>query len=301
MDSLRSNGIIARLSLFLLFITGCYSVKKQPGLPVTSFDKQGHRGCRGIMPENTIPAMLRALDLGCNTLEMDIAITADEKAILSHEPFYNHEITTLPNGDSIREEDERQYNIHRMTYAETLKFDVGLKPHPRFPQQQKMAVTKPLLLDMVRSVESYVKEKGLRAPFYNIETKTLPATDDIFHPAPEKFVDLLMNEILKAGISSRVIIQSFDFRTLQIIHRKFPGTKTAMLIEEDDTRTLEQQLDALGFLPDIYSPAYALVTKEAISYCHNRHIKVVPWTVNDQAKKDQLKLLGVDGIITDFP
>src|SRR5687768_11845425 len=111
---MRSNGIIGFV-LLLLFITGCHSVKKQPVLPISSFDKQGHRGCRGIMPENTIPAMLRALDLGCTTLEMDAAITSDEQVILSHEPFYNHEITTLANGDSIREEDERSYNIYRMT------------------------------------------------------------------------------------------------------------------------------------------------------------------------------------------
>jgi glycerophosphoryl diester phosphodiesterase len=154
---------------------------------------------------------------------------------------------------------------------------------------------------MIRSVESYVKEKGLPAPYYNIETKTQPSTDGLFHPAPKKFVDLLMKEVINAGLSSRVIIQSFDFRTLQVIHREFPGIKTAMLIEEDDKRTLEQQLDALGFSPDIYSPAFALVTKDVISYCHNRHIQVIPWTVNDKTTQEQLKLLGVDGIITDFP
>ncbi|MEO6637858.1 MAG: glycerophosphodiester phosphodiesterase family protein, partial [Ginsengibacter sp.] len=101
------------------------------------FDFEGHRGCRGLMPENTIPAMLKALDLGVNTLEMDVVITADKKVVVSHEPFFNHEITTLPSGKTFDEKDEMQYNIYHMTYDSVLKFDVGIKPNPRFQFQQK--------------------------------------------------------------------------------------------------------------------------------------------------------------------
>ncbi len=118
------------------------------------FDIDGHRGCRGLMPENTIPAMLKAIDLGVNTLEMDVVITADDKVVVSHEPFFNHEITTLPSGKTFEEKDEKQYNIYRMTYDSVLKYDVGIKPHPRFPLQQKMNVQKPLLSVLIDSMEA---------------------------------------------------------------------------------------------------------------------------------------------------
>ncbi|MCY7329566.1 MAG: glycerophosphodiester phosphodiesterase, partial [Saprospiraceae bacterium] len=92
-----------------------------------TFDLQGHRGCRGLMPENTIPAMLRAVDLNVNTLEMDVVITADGQVILSHEPFFNHEITTKPDGTPVTGVEEKQLNIYKMTYAQTTRYDVGLR------------------------------------------------------------------------------------------------------------------------------------------------------------------------------
>ena len=112
---------------------------------------------------------------------------------------------------------------------------------------------------------------------------------------------MLMNVINGANISDRVIIQSFDFRTLQILHKRYPAVKTAALVEDFDKRSLEEQLKALGFKTTIYSPHYSLVNKELINKCHDQQIKVIPWTVNDKAAIDQLKALGVDGIITDYP
>jgi glycerophosphoryl diester phosphodiesterase len=138
-------------------------------------------------------------------------------------------------------------------------------------------------------------------PFYNIETKTMPATDNIYHPPPEEFVELLMAVIRSKGIEQRVIIQSFDFRTLQYLHRHYPKMRTAMLIEDFDKRSLEDQLKALGFIPTIYSPDYSLVNEELLKKCHRQNIKVIPWTVDDKATIEKLKALGVDGIITDYP
>src|SRR6188474_3759231 len=102
------------------------------------FDIQGHRGCRGLMPENTIPAMIKALDLGVTTLEMDVVISKDNKVVVSHEPWFESEITTKPDGSFIKPGEAMQYNIFQMSYDEVLKYDVGMKTHPRFPQQQKM-------------------------------------------------------------------------------------------------------------------------------------------------------------------
>lgn len=265
------------------------------------FDKQGHRGCRGNMPENTIPAMLHALDLGVTTLEMDIVFTKDSVAILSHEPFFNHEITTKPDGSFIDEKEERNYNIFKMTFAETQQYDVGLKPHPRFPQQQKMAAHKPSLAALLDSVKLYMMQSRRPFPYYNIETKTQPLTDNIYHPAPGPFVDMLMKIILEKGIEESTIIQSFDVRTLQYLHQHYPGIQTALLIEDYDKRSLEEQLKWLGFDPTIYSPDYSLVNNELIKKCHQKNIKVIPWTVDDKDKITELKKMGVDGIISDYP
>ena len=266
-----------------------------------TFDKEGHRGCRGLMPENTIPAMLHAVELGVTTLEMDAVITKDGQVILSHEPFFNHEITTKPDGHFIREEEEKKYNIFQMTYAETKGYDVGLKPHPRFPQQVKMAVHKPLLSDVIDSVEGYCRQHHIHPPQYNIETKSMPASDGIYHPAPDVFVETLIQVILQKNITNRVIIQSFDFRTLRYLHQHYPQFKTAMLIEDFDKRNFKDQLLDVGFTPTIYSPEASLATKERIEECHQVKMKVIPWTVDDPALMKQLIKDGVDGIISDYP
>jgi glycerophosphoryl diester phosphodiesterase len=292
---------VAELLLLVALVFACHASKKvsDPLLPV--FDIEGHRGCRGLMPENTIPAMMKALELGVTTLEMDAVITKDKQVILSHEPFFNHEITTAPDGKYVTEHDERNLNIYHMTYAQTQTYDVGLKPHPRFPNQRRLKATKPLLKEVIDNVEAYHKLNGGQPVFYNIETKSNPATDNQYHPVPEEFVNMLMKVVNSARISDRVIIQSFDFRTLQVLHKKYPTVKTAALIEDYDKRPLEDQLKALGFFPTIYSPAYSLVTKELVEHCHERKIKIIPWTVNDKAAIDSLKAKGVDGIITDYP
>lgn len=265
------------------------------------FDKEGHRGCRGLMPENTIPAMIKATDFGVNTLEMDIVFTSDNVAILSHEPFFNHEITTKPDGKFIDEKDEKNYNIYKMTFAETQRYDVGLKPHPRFPEQQKLKVSKPSLAAVIDSVEAYTASKNLPKVYYNIETKTDPATDKTYHPAPAAFVEMLMKVINEKGIADRAIIQSFDMRTLKYLHKKYPAVKTALLIEVTNKNSFRKQMKDLSFTPSIYSPEETLVTTNLINECHERNIRIIPWTVDDKKRIKELRSLGVDGIISDYP
>jgi glycerophosphoryl diester phosphodiesterase len=291
-------------ALFLVVLFSCGSSKKVHSKIDSlnlNIDIQGHRGCRGLMPENTIPAMIKALDLGVTTLEMDIVITKDKKPVLSHDQWFAQEITTKPDGTYMGEREERKFNIYWMTYEEVKTFDVGMKPHPRFPQQQKMKAVKPLLSDVIDSAEAHSKAMSRPLPYYNIETKTNPEFDGVFHPKPDEFVDILMAVIKEKGIEERVIIQSFDFRTLQYLHQKYPLIKTAMLIEDFDKRNLEDQLKALGFTPTIYSPAYQLINKELLKKCHDQGIRVIPWTVNDKVTIENLKQMGVDGIITDYP
>ena len=265
------------------------------------FDKQGHRGCRGLMPENTIPAMLNAIGLGVTTLEMDISISKDKKVFLSHEAFLNHEITTKPDGGFIDEKNEKTFNMYQMNYDDIIKYDVGMKPHPRFPDQQKIKAVKPLLSDVFKAVKEYMMTSRRPFPFYNIETKCLPETDGKYHPAPAEFVELLMKEIKENEMEDYVIIQSFDFRTLKYIHKKYPKIKTAMLVEANNKNSFRKQIKDIGFTPDIYSPEFTLVIPDLIKDCHDLNMKIIPWTVNDIKKINELKKMGVDGIITDYP
>jgi glycerophosphoryl diester phosphodiesterase len=266
-----------------------------------TFDKQGHRGCRGLLPENTIAAMKKALDLGVTTLEMDAVITKDGEVILSHEPFFSHDITTKPDGSSVTEEEEKSLNIYQMTYEQVKLYDVGLKPHPRFPRQQKTAAVKPRLHDVIDSIRLYCAEKNVPFPQWNIETKSKPEWDNSYHPAPGEFVEKLVAVIRGKGMEQHTILQSFDFRTLQYLHQRYPSIRTAMLIEDYDKRTLEEQLQSLGFTPTVYSPHHSLVTKEVVKSCHRKGVKVIPWTVNEREEMEKLVALGVDGIITDYP
>ena len=285
----------------MICVCGCSSVKMNQQQKLWQFDWQGHRGARGLVPENTIPAMYKAIDLGAVTLEMDAVITADKQVILSHEPFFNHEITTKQDGTAVSKAEEKQLNIYKMSYAATQRYDVGLKGNPRFPQQQKMAATKPLLLDVIKAADQYALSKNKPLPLYNIETKSQPITDHIYHPAPKEFVDLLVAIIKNKNLVDRVTIQSFDIRTLQYLHQQYPTIATVLLIEDDNKKTLVEQLQELGFIPSVYSPHHSLVTEALVKECKGKGMKLVPWTVNDLPTMQKLRSLGVDGIISDYP
>ncbi|WP_255563256.1 glycerophosphodiester phosphodiesterase [Mucilaginibacter sp. 21P] len=264
----------------------------------TSFDKEGHRGGRGLMPENTISSMKNAVDLGV-TLEMDISFSKEKLPIVSHDQFINPRFSLKPNGDTITNQEARSYRLYGMPYAEIRKIDVGSKFYPLFPQQKKIKEHIPVLADLIDSVEAYAKQKGAKPPHYNIETKTSPKGDNVEHPAPQEFVDLLMAVIIKKGILDRVIIQSFDPRTLEIVHKQYPKVPTAWLVS--NKKSLKENLSSLSFKPTIYSPDFKMLDKQMVDECHTSGIKVLPWTVNNADDITRIKALGVDGIITDYP
>jgi glycerophosphoryl diester phosphodiesterase len=293
------------LAIFCFF-AACHVSQKAPVTgpsPVIqrTFDTQGHRGCRGLMPENTIPAMIEALGMNVTTLEMDVVISKDKQVVLSHEPWFEKDITTKPDGSFIGEREERKFNIYWMTYDQVKTFDVGMKPHPRFPDQKKIKVIKPLLADVFDSVKNHMMTARRPMPFFNIETKSIPGFDGVFTPPPAEFVELVMSIIKEKGMEERVIIQSFDFRTLQYLHEKYPNIKTAMLITDTDSRSFDEQLKALGFTPTIYSPDHRIVDAALIKRCHELQMKIIPWTVNEKAMIEKLKALQVDGVISDYP
>ncbi|MEJ7643455.1 MAG: glycerophosphodiester phosphodiesterase [Chryseolinea sp.] len=266
---------------------------------IPKFDIQGHRGARGLMPENTIPAFLMALDSGVTTIELDVVITSDKQVVVSHEPWVSGAICLDTAGNDISSKEEKKYNIYRMTYEDLQKFDCGSKENLKFPQQQKFQVAKPLLRDVITAVENRIKSYGSYEVDYNVEIKSTPETDKKFHPGIEEYSDLVYSVIDEYIPLDRLVIQSFDVRVLKYWHVKYPEIRLAALIE--NTKSIDANLSALGFNPAVYSPDFKLLSREKVQQLHQLNLRVVPWTVNEVADMLSLKGMGVDGIITDYP
>lgn len=262
-------------------------------------DLQGHRGCMGIMPENTIEAFIKALEIGVTTLEMDLVISGDNQVVVSHEPYFAHQISTTPEGEHVTRKNERDHNMFRMSYEQIRQYDVGLRPHPDYPQQSKIPAYKPLLKDVITASENYATTHGLNRPWYNIEIKRKERWDDSYHPPVAEFVALVLEQVRQSGVSDRVCIQSFDIESLQIVKHKAPELTTALLIET--IRPFDDNIAVLGFTPDIYSPNYAIVNKDLVHSCQSQGIRLIPWTVNHESDMLRMIDLEVDGIITDYP
>ena len=266
---------------------------------VADLDIQGHRGCRGLMPENTIPGFIRAIESGVNTLEMDVVITKDQQVVVSHDPFFHHHIATGPDRLEITSESMLDHNIYKMAYADVVKYDVGLKPHPNFPIQRKIPTIKPTLSMVFDTVEHYLTRYDLDPVQYSIELKRKRKYDGQFHPEGETFVDNVISVIDQFDVKDRIILQCFDIETLQIIRAKRPEIKLSYLIEEDED--YQKNIDQLGFVPEIYSPAYKLVNKELVDYCNSNNMKLIPWTINEVVDLERIMKLGVHGVISDYP
>lgn len=287
-----------RFNIFLLGLLISTSVIAQVYTP--KFDLQGHRGARGLRPENSIPAFLFALDSGVTTLELDVVISKDKQVVVSHEPWMSAAICLQPDGAAITQgDDQKLFNMYQMNYTDIREFDCGSLGNERFPEQVKMRVSKPLLQDVIIAVEEHIKSYTQYEVDYNIEIKSSPDGDKKFHPGVEEFSDLVYEVIDKYLPLERIVIQSFDFRVLKYWQKKYPGIRLAALVENN--KSVETNLKNLGFTPAIYSPYYQLLKKEDVDYLHKRKIRVIPWTVNEENEMLSMRGLGVDGIITDYP
>ncbi len=278
---------------FCCFLLALHSAAQRP------FDLHAHRGGKGLMPENTIPAMLDAIDRGIPVLEMDLQITRDRKVVVAHDPAFNSSYTTTPEGDTLTPQAARKILLYNLSYDSIQKYDVGLKFNHQFPRQKKMKATVALLSDLLDQTEAYAKQRG-QSIRYNIEIKSSVKGDGIHYPDLQTYIDLAMAEIEKKGITDRVIIQSFDVRALRILHQKYPRYALSYLVSGKETRSPADLVKALGFTPDIYSPGIFLVTKEMIRYCHQHKMKIIPGVENNLEKVKQLRAMGADGVITDY-
>ena len=308
MNLFRSLSLCA---LSALLVTGC----------ATHFDLQGHRGARGLAPENTLAAFSTALEVGVTTLELDVGVTRDGVMVISHDRHLNADVARDTQGNHLA---QRGPTITSISFAELQQYDVGqLKPGSNyaksFPTQKSINGER---VPTLQSLFALAEKRGARDVRFNIETKISPnaASETL---APEPFVRALIAEIRKAGLTSRATIQSFDWRTLQIAQREAPEITTAYLTSQQGAGDTVQVGkpgaspwlagfdvdDHGGSAPKlvkaaggtVWSPNYKDVTEALVREAHALGLKVIPWTVNDAPDMTRLLDWKVNGIITDYP
>ena len=288
--------------------------------PCLALDLQGHRGARGLAPENTLPAFAAALSLGVTTLELDTGITKDGVVVICHNMRLNPDITRDSAGRWLEGPGPA---IHALTFAELQQYDVGrIRPGTgyakKFPEQKAVDGTRiPRLTDLF----ARVRRSGNDQVRFNIETKVSPLAPDQA-PEPETYAKTLVDLIRQEQMAPRVTIQSFDWRTLQIVQRIAPEMPTVYLTAQQrfldniaankssgsawtagfqyrDYGSVVKMVKAAG--GTIWSPFIGDLTALNVNEAHAIGIRVVAWTVNDATQIGKLLDLGVDGIISDRP
>lgn len=280
------------LPLILVLCASC-----GPTAPKSVIDVQAHRGGAGLMPENTIPAMKNAIDLGVNTLEFDLHISADSLVVVSHDPYFHDRYTTRPDGSLVKKTDDKEY-LFTMPYDSITKYDVGKRFVERWPKQEKMEVVKPLASDLIDFTESYAK-----TPLnYNIEIKSVEGEGEgTLWPDYKTFCDICIPLLLSKNLGDRLIVQSFDERALNYIHETWPEVTLSYLTEFEEGGDIKKMLKKLNFTPQWWSPQSLVVTPTNVEWCHAQGIKVVPWTVDVKGEMKRLVHCNVDAIISNYP
>jgi glycerophosphoryl diester phosphodiesterase len=269
--------------------------------PALGLDLQGHRGARGLLPENTLPSFQRALELGVTTLELDVGMTRDGVLVISHDPYLNPDITRDAGGRFL---EQRGPLIRSLTWAELQAYDVGrIKPGTdyarQFPDQVPVDRTRiPRLADLF----DLVKRSGDAIVRFDIETKLSPDKPDET-ASPEVFARALVEEIRKASLAGRSTVQSFDWRTLLVVQKIAPEIPTAYLtprgFQPRDHDSVPEMIKAAG--GSHWSANFRDLDAQKVKEAQALGLKVLAWTVNDPAVMARLIGYGVDGLITDRP
>lgn len=263
-------------------------------------DAQAHRGGMGLYPEETFAAMKNAMDLGVNTLEMDLCITADKQVVLSHDLYFHPRYSTRPDGTSVEEGDPKVW-LYTLPLAEVQTWDVGLKQNPAWPEKHCMKAVKPLAAEVIAACEAYWQEKGLSPVKYNIEIKSEEGEGEgTLWPEYHEFTDLCMTMLEAFGLGDRLIVQCFDERALNYIHTAYPGHILSYLVEDWET-DFDTYMAKLDFTPEWLSPNHKNVDAALMERAHERGMKVVTWTVDEPDEMRRLMEVGVEALISNYP
>jgi glycerophosphoryl diester phosphodiesterase len=263
-----------------------------PALSQARILVHGHRGCRAVRPENTLAAFTEALRVGADVLELDMVVTKDGVVSVSHNKSIDPAICLGPGGKPAQ-----AVAIHSLTRAELDQYDCGTLKNPRFPRQRPSPGEKMPTLEQVFDLVARSTEPSAAAMQFNIETKIVPGEPDL-SPEPAPFARMVVDLVKKHGLESRVMVQSFDDRTLREVRKLDPKIRLSLLTSDNhvDYVALAQGLGA-----EIISPDYQWITAEDVARLHKAGVQVAPWTVDDKAAWDRLIDMGVDAIITDDP
>jgi glycerophosphoryl diester phosphodiesterase len=266
-------------------------------MTASAFDLQGHRGARGLAPENTLQGFAAALAVGVTTLELDTGVTKDGVVVIHHDRRLNPDIARGPDGRWV---EAPAPLLHELNFAELRGYDVGrLRPGSKtaeqFPEQEPADGARvPRLAELFDLVE----KSGNASVRFNIETKLSPqAPEETL--APEPFALALIAEIRKAGMEERASIQSFDWRTLRVVEREAPAIATVYLTGRRREGSQPEAVHAAG--GRIWSPNHLEMDSAALVEARALGLRVIPWTVNEPIAVELMLDLGVDGLITDFP
>ncbi len=279
--------------LILLFVVLNFFCKAQE----KKIEVHGHRGFRGLYPENTLTAFKEAAKAGADYIELDVIISKDLQVVVSHEPWFNPNTCSNPDGTNVTK--YKKENLHQLNYSEIKKYDCGKRGNKKFPEQAKLAEHKPLLSEVIETLEKYTKENNLPPIKYNIEIKSNRLGDGKYHFDPKITARLVFNLIEKYHIDDRILIQSFDVRSLKAMHQLNPKFKIGLLVA--NFTSVKLNISKLGFTPYCYNPNSKICKAKTIEQAHKMGCKVIVWTVNSEKEMKEFIDLGVDGIITDYP
>lgn len=304
----------------LALLCGALLLAGVPSLAQQTVDLQGHRGARGLLAENTLPSFALALQAGVSTLELDVVVTRDDVLVISHDPALNPDITRDAQGQFLQ---SKGPDIRQLTFEQLQSYDVGrINPSSRYAQtfssqKGQDGVRIPKLKDLFE----LVKAQGHTQVKFAIETKITPQRPDQT-PDPERFVQLLLQEIREHGMRERVQILSFDWRILQAVQKLAPGMPTVYLTAQlpalDNLGIQSKQASAwtagfqhaqYGSVPRMiraaggthWSSFWRELDAQKVREAQSLGLKVLAWTVNDRLSMGQMLDLGVDGLVTDRP
>lgn len=288
--------------------------------PAGAFDLQGHRGARGLAPENTLAGFRKALEIGVSTLELDLAMTRDGVLVVSHDPVLNPDVVRGPDGRWLAAPGPV---INTLTLEEVKRYDVGrLNPRSRYAQQlPRQVAVDGERIPTLAEVISLARSSGKSVRF-NIETKLRPDRP-AEAPPPDVFAKAVVDFWRSEHIEAIAAVQSFDWRTLVEIKRLAPEIRTVCLTIQqagfDNVQkgrrgpspwTAGLDVDELGgSVPRlveragcaVWSPFYGEVTADNVREAVALGLEVIPWTVNETVDMVRLIEIGVHGIITDYP
>lgn len=245
-----------------------------------------HRGGAGLYPENTIEAMLNAVNIGVRDLEMDMHITKDSVVVVSHDPYVKGY--------------GQRYPIYSLTNNELRKLTIGRKHDPKFPKSRRLDSHVPMVTELIDSVEDYCHRHHTGPVRYTIEIKSAEKKDGVLSPDYKTFTDLCMKALNSRHLGSRLLLQSFDLRTLKYVHENWPNVRLLYLVSDTDG-TYRQCIDRLGFKPYAISNDYKATDRAFIEAAHADGVGVIPYTVDDRNEINRLTADGVDAIITNYP